>query len=129
MKFLPQSSAEFIQQLTEYSSTLGGEGGKGSASSITLQTFLTFLLNTDLPFSSCEAMTIGRLLVRELKSHRTPKKSITSPSPSPHRRRGDGARPAGPSSTVGEKEEILMESVDISLIENIRRGNYISAAL
>jgi hypothetical protein len=103
MRFLPQSTGEFLRQLHD--------AQLPSNPQLTLEIFLSFLTNTDLPLSRGEALSIGRLLVRQREANQ--------PIPQ-NQQRGRFRRGGG---------EELTQSVDTSLLEKIRRGNYLSAAL
>jgi hypothetical protein len=110
MRILSQSTAEFLRQLNEAQLL-------PSNPQLTLEIFLSFLTNTDLPLSRAEALSIGRLLVRQQEANQlTPQRQ--------ERRGGEGRF-----RRQRREGEELNQSVDTSLLENIRRGNYLSAAL
>ncbi len=119
MKFLPQSTGEILRLLEQYPSSTPSRTPQRTPDDqypkLSLEIFLASMEDCDFPLSRAESLSIGRLLIREKVE---PKKIGSGQRGKDRMNRAEGG-----------DTSILSQSVDLGMIENIRRGNYLSAAL
>ena len=99
-----------MQILTRSTNDLLKLSNQNSASSIlpsltksflSFDVFLSYLASNDIPLSISEGISIGRLLIREKSDNKTQKQS--------------------------NNNDFYSQSIDILLINSIKKGNYLAA--
>lgn len=99
MKILTKSTNELLKLSNEYSSN--SILPSLTKSFLSFDVFLSYLSSNDIPLSISEGISIGRLLIREKYDNKTQK--------------------------YPNNNDFYSQSIDILLLNNIKKGNYLAA--
>lgn len=99
MKFLTKSTNDLLKLSNQFSSN--SILPTLTKSYLTFDVFLAYLNSNDIPLSASEGISIGRLLIREKYDSKTQK--------------------------YANNNDFYSQSIDILLINNIKKGNFLAA--